>query len=79
MRTGIVALLLALAVSAAVPATQPLAKPSPAPVAAVVAHKCSKGYTHAVIGNEHKVPAARSVLREALPSAVQAVRLHMRA
>jgi hypothetical protein len=55
MRTRIVALVATLALAAAAPAAQPwAAQPSKAPAVAVVAKTCSKGYTHANIGGEHK-------------------------
>jgi hypothetical protein len=55
MRRRFVAILAALAVSAAVPAAQPwAAEPLTAPAIAVAAKPCSAGYTHAVIGGEHK-------------------------
>lgn len=54
MRTRIVALIVTLALFAAVPAAQPAAHPSKVPTLALVAKPCSKGYTHAIIGGEHK-------------------------
>jgi hypothetical protein len=54
VRARIVALLVGVAVAAAVPAAQPLAQPSHGPAVAIVAKPCSKGYTHAIIGGEHK-------------------------
>lgn len=54
MRTRIVALVATLALAAAAPATQPLAQPLQQPAVATVAKKCSRGYTHAIIGGEHK-------------------------
>jgi hypothetical protein len=55
MRTRIVAFVAALAVAGAAPVAQPwAASPSKNLAAAVVAHSCGSGYTHAVIGGEHK-------------------------
>jgi hypothetical protein len=55
MRPRIVAAITALALLGAAPAALPAVQHAPAQSAVAVAAKpCSKGYTHAVIGGEHK-------------------------